>query len=204
MHWATGLLPCFYFHIRYFTVTMKLAFVKALMLLSMLLALASLTACEDEEGISLEDQAERDDRVIREYLQENGFANFIRTESGLYFVALEDGTGEAVPGNALVTVHYTGRLLYGKRFDSSVLRDEPFRFQVPTGRIYQGVDAEGNPVFSNDGVIAGWVEGVSLMERGQKGLLFIPSGLAYGSQGSGIIPGNAIIYFEMELLDFAQ
>lgn len=106
------------------------------------------------------------------------------TASGLVIeeIALGDGDG-AQPGRA-VSVHYTGWLTNGTKFDSSVDRDEPFEF--PLGRGY---------------VIRGWDEGVAGMKVGGKRKLTIPPDLGYGPRGAGgVIPPNATLVFEVQLL----
>ena len=109
----------------------------------------------------------------------------ITTGSGLTYVDLVVGTGrEAAAGN-LVTVHYTGWLTNGKKFDSSVDRSEPFSFPIGAGR-----------------VIKGWDEGVAGMKVGGKRKLTIPSQLGYGARGAGgAIPPNATLVFDVELLE---
>ena len=109
----------------------------------------------------------------------------ITTVSGLTYADLVVGTGrEAAAGN-LVTVHYTGWLTNGKKFDSSVDRSEPFSFPLGAGR-----------------VIKGWDEGVAGMKVGGKRKLTIPSQLGYGARGAGgVIPPNATLVFDVELLE---
>ncbi|MCS6318622.1 MAG: FKBP-type peptidyl-prolyl cis-trans isomerase [Nitrospira sp.] len=109
----------------------------------------------------------------------------ITTDSGLKYVDLVAGTGrEAAAGNQ-VSVHYTGWLTNGKKFDSSVDRKEPFSFPLGAGR-----------------VIKGWDEGVAGMKVGGKRKLTIPSQLGYGARGAGsVIPPNATLVFDVELLE---
>ena len=95
------------------------------------------------------------------------------------------GTGATPKKGQKVKVHYTGWLTNGKKFDSSVDRGEPFTFQIGLGQ-----------------VIKGWDEGVMTMKVGGKRKLTIPAELAYGKDGAGggLIPSNAILIFEVELL----
>jgi FKBP-type peptidyl-prolyl cis-trans isomerase len=107
------------------------------------------------------------------------------TESGLTIIDLIDGEGETCAAGQAVTVHYTGWLQNGTKFDSSHDRDEPFEFDLGAGR-----------------VIPGWDEGVLGMKVGGKRKLTIPPKLAYGSKGAGgVIPPNATLVFEVELIE---
>ncbi|MGZ8382495.1 MAG: FKBP-type peptidyl-prolyl cis-trans isomerase [Nitrospira sp.] len=109
----------------------------------------------------------------------------VTTESGLKYVDVSVGTGlEAVAGN-LATVHYTGWLTNGTKFDSSVDRRDPFSFPIGSGK-----------------VIKGWDEGVAGMKVGGKRKLTIPPQLGYGARGAGgVIPPNATLVFDVELLE---
>ncbi|MGZ3337805.1 MAG: FKBP-type peptidyl-prolyl cis-trans isomerase [Isosphaeraceae bacterium] len=111
-----------------------------------------------------------------------------KTESGLQYRDIKEGTGEKPKKGQICVMHYTGWLwengAKGKKFDSSVDRGEPFDFPIGTGR-----------------VIKGWDEGVLSMKVGGKRELLIPPNLGYGSRGAGrIIPPNATLLFEVELL----
>lgn len=108
----------------------------------------------------------------------------VTTPSGLKYVDQVVGTGEAAVAGRNVSVHYTGWLENGKKFDSSVDRGQPFSFPLGAGR-----------------VIKGWDEGVQGMKVGGKRKLTIPSDLGYGSRGAGgVIPPNATLVFDVELL----
>jgi len=108
----------------------------------------------------------------------------VTTESGLQYLDLVVGTGRQAELGDTATVHYTGWLADGKKFDSSVDRKEPFSFRVGAGQ-----------------VIKGWDEGVGTMKVGGKRKLIIPSQLGYGARGAGnVIPPNATLTFDVELL----
>ena len=112
-------------------------------------------------------------------------SKMITTPSGLSYKDLKIGEGAMPQKGQTVIVHYTGWLKQNdQKFDSSVDRGEPFRFQIGQGQ-----------------VIAGWDEGVATMQVGGKRQLIIPADLAYGAQGAGgAIPPNATLVFDVELL----
>jgi peptidylprolyl isomerase len=114
---------------------------------------------------------------------------FETTESGLRYVILEEGDGDVSPETGqVVSVHYTGWLEDGTTFDSSIERGQPFSF--PLGQ---------------QAVIAGWDEGIALLQVGDKARLIIPSELAYGEAGGGsVIPPDATLIFDVELVDIAE
>jgi FKBP-type peptidyl-prolyl cis-trans isomerase FkpA len=106
------------------------------------------------------------------------------TDSGLKYKDLEEGDGEQAVTGHRVTVHYTGWLLEGDKFDSSLDRNQPFDFTLGKGM-----------------VIRGWDEGVVGMRIGGRRRLTIPPQLGYGSRGAGgVIPPNATLVFDVELL----
>lgn len=122
--------------------------------------------------------------VEKEFLENNKNAEgVITTDSGLQYIIMEEGDGAKPTASDKVKVHYTGTLVDGTVFDSSVQRGEPVEFGVGQ-------------------VISGWTEALQLMNKGSKYKLFIPSRLAYGNRGAGnaIQPG-AMLIFEVELLD---
>jgi FKBP-type peptidyl-prolyl cis-trans isomerase len=111
-------------------------------------------------------------------------AQEVTTPSGLKYVDQVVGTGDVAVAGKTASVHYTGWLENGKKFDSSVDRGQPFSFPLGAGR-----------------VIKGWDEGVQGMKVGGKRKLTIPSDLGYGSRGAGgVIPANATLIFDVELL----
>ncbi|TVR81194.1 MAG: FKBP-type peptidyl-prolyl cis-trans isomerase [Chitinophagaceae bacterium] len=129
-------------------------------------------------------QLDRDVEIIQDYMRERNIIGD-RKASGLHYKITQEGTGaQAQPGNT-VRVHYTGYLLDGTVFDSSEGRNEPIEFILGQGM-----------------VISGWDEGISLLREGDKATLFIPSPLAYGSQGAGdLIAPNTVLIFDVELVE---
>jgi peptidylprolyl isomerase len=104
--------------------------------------------------------------------------------SGLKYVDLEEGTGATPKKGQTVVVHYTGTLEDGTKFDSSRDRKQPFKFKLGEGQ-----------------VIKGWDEGISTMKVGGRRQLIIPPELGYGARGAGgVIPPNATLIFDVELL----
>ncbi len=131
-----------------------------------------LGSCKKEEK-----QAEADEHTIQEYIADNGL-DAIRTDSGLYVVIDEPGTGAACGSVSTVTVGYTGYYTNHQIFESN-----------------PGV------TFSLSNVIKGWQEGIPYFKEGGSGKLLIPSGLAYGTQGKGSVPPNTVLIFDVELID---
>ena len=108
----------------------------------------------------------------------------ITTASGLIYEDTVEGTGAEAQAGQFVTVHYTGWLTNGNKFDSSKDRNDPFQFPLGRGR-----------------VIKGWDEGVQGMKVGGQRTLIIPANLGYGARGAGgVIPPNATLKFDVELL----
>jgi peptidylprolyl isomerase len=105
------------------------------------------------------------------------------TASGLQYTDVVEGTGASPEKGQTVTVHYTGTLQNGKKFDSSVDRGQPFKFKIGVGQ-----------------VIKGWDEGVGTMKVGGRRQLVIPPDLGYGERGIGPIPPNSTLVFDVELL----
>ena len=136
----------------------------------------------------LQDKAEKAARAEGEqFLSENGKKENVKTTaSGLQYVVEKEGTGAQPTAEDEVTVHYTGKLLNGQVFDSSVNRGEPATF--PLNR-----------------VIPGWTEGLQLMKAGGKAVFYIPSALAYGSAGAPPMIGpDADLIFTVELISVGE
>ncbi len=127
--------------------------------------------------------AEINKKAGDDFLAANGQRAEVKTTpSGLQYEVLEEGQGATPQTGDRVTVHYTGKLIDGSVFDSSVDRGVPATFGVTQ-------------------VIPGWVEALQLMKVGAKYRLFIPSQLAYGEQGAGPIGPNQTLIFDVELLE---
>ncbi|CAG20780.1 FKBP-type peptidyl-prolyl cis-trans isomerase [Photobacterium profundum] len=121
-------------------------------------------------------------KIGQEFLAENKLKDGVKTtDSGLQYLVLQEGTGAEHPkASDKVTVHYHGTLINGSVFDSSVDRGKTISFGL-------------------NQVIKGWTEGVQLMVIGEKTRFFIPSKLAYGNGGAGIIPPGSVLIFDVEL-----
>lgn len=141
-----------------------------------LLLTVAMTACScSKESIS-------DDEKIRNYLAENAI-KAERHESGLYYVITQEGLeGEHPSPQSNVTVLYKGYLLDGRVFDQTVTQ-QPVSFNL-------------------QGVIDGWKIGIPLMEKKGKATFFVPSALGYGSRPPSAIPKNAVLIFDVELINF--
>lgn len=130
-----------------------------------------------------EAQKPLDEEIIKKYVADNKLAA-TRTESGLYYMITAPGTGDSPKQGESVSIHYTGYLMNGEKFDSSLDRGQTFDFPFQSGQTIRGFD-----------------EGVGFMKKGGKATLIIPSHLAYGGQANGKIPAFAILRFELELVD---
>ncbi len=132
-------------------------------------------------------RAEREtlEREKQEGVLDTASAGFKKTDSGLRYQIIQEGNGKKATKGDQVSVHYKGQLLDGTVFDSSYKRKQPLDFTVGVGQ-----------------VIAGWDEGLQLLNVGDKARLVIPSHLAYGSQGAGgMIPPDAPLIFDVELMN---
>ena len=137
---------------------------------------------------SMEERAKEKELAAMEEAMEQikgQWPDAVTTPSGLKYVVVAEGTGETPAPGSMVKVHYTGKLLDGTKFDSSVERGTPIDFPVGQGR-----------------VIKGWDEALLTMKKGEKRVLIIPANLGYGPSGRGPIPPNATMVFDVELIDF--
>jgi FKBP-type peptidyl-prolyl cis-trans isomerase len=142
-------------------------------------AMAAQMATQKEQG-------EKNATAGDVYRAENGKkAGVTTTSSGLQIETIKEGTGVTPKPTDTVRVHYTGTLVDGTKFDSSVDRGQPAEFQVT-------------------GVIKGWTEGLQLMKVGGKTRMVIPPAIAYGPAGKDPIPPNATLIFDVELLEIAK
>ena len=141
------------------------------------------TAMEERQREAAAAIAKVNSEAGEAFLKENGTREGVKTtESGLQYEVIEEGNGAMPKAGDDVTVHYTGTLIDGTVFDSSVERGVPATFGVTQ-------------------VIPGWVEALQMMKEGAKWRLFIPSNLAYGPNGAGgIIGPNATLIFDVELI----
>ncbi len=134
-------------------------------------------------------EGEREKRIAEEKAKAEAkleaiAAGFEKTDSGLRYQLIQNGSGSAAKKGDLVSVHYEGSLDNGQVFDSSYSRKEPITFPLGQGQ-----------------VIPGWDEGIALLKVGDKARFVIPSHLAYGSRGAGgVIPPNATLIFDVELM----
>ena len=129
-----------------------------------------------------QEQVEQNKVVGKKFLEENAKAEgVVVTKSGLQYKVVKEGTGKQPGATDQVTVHYTGRLIDGTVFDSSVERGQPATFGV-------------------NQVIPGWVEALQMMKEGAEWQLYIPSELAYGAHGAGAIGPHSTLIFDVQLI----
>ncbi|MGM9799504.1 MAG: FKBP-type peptidyl-prolyl cis-trans isomerase [Muribaculaceae bacterium] len=141
------------------------------------------TQLQEKQNAAVAEMAKVNAAAGKAFLEENAKRPEVKTlESGLQYEVITEGDGQKPAANDTVKVHYTGKLIDGTVFDSSVERGQAAVFGVTQ-------------------VIPGWVEALQLMSVGSKWRLYIPSELAYGAQGAGNVIGpNATLIFDVELL----
>lgn len=133
-----------------------------------------------------QEEGENNKKKSAEFLEKNKTAEGVKTtESGLQYIVMTEGSGASPKADDVVKCHYTGTLIDGTKFDSSVDRGQPAEFPV-------------------SGVIPGWTEALQMMKVGSKYKLFIPPELAYGPAGRPGIPPNSTLIFEVELLEVVK
>lgn len=137
---------------------------------------------ETERAAFVKEMEAKERPSIDKYLADNKIT-VKPTATGLYYIETKKGTGGSPKSTDVVTVHYTGTLLDGTTFDSSVERGEPL-------------------VYPLNQLVSGWIEGLQMMKKGGKAKLVVPSALAYGPQGNRGIPPFSPLVFELELIDF--
>ncbi|MEM1309776.1 MAG: FKBP-type peptidyl-prolyl cis-trans isomerase [Cyanobacteria bacterium P01_H01_bin.153] len=141
-------------------------------------------AAETQVAQAADDVVEKAAVEAEMMTEEPSESNMVTTDSGLQYEEVVEGTGAMPQKGQRVTVHYTGTLENGTKFDSSRDRNRPFSFTIGVGQ-----------------VIKGWDEGVATMRVGGQRKLTIPPELGYGSRGAGgVIPPNATLLFDVELL----
>ncbi len=150
-----------------------------LLLFSFVMVLG-LSSCLKDDYVDPTVQAQKDDATIVKFIADNKITA-IKHSSGLYYQIIQSGAGNITySANTTVLANYTGRLLSGQVFDKSAT--QPVAFKLGQ-------------------VIVGWQIGVPLIQKGGKIRLIIPSGYGYGPQGSGQIPANSVLDFDIELVD---
>ena len=144
-------------------------------------------ACQGEGSASqTQEKAKTVDQLIAELKKKHPKAKFETSKSGLQYFIIKEGKGDKAGKGRDIKAHYTGTFLDGKKFDSSRDRGKPLEFKVGVGQ-----------------VIKGWDEALSDMNKGEQRILVIPPDLAYGKRGAGgVIPPNATLVFDVELVDF--
>jgi FKBP-type peptidyl-prolyl cis-trans isomerase len=143
----------------------------------------------EEERMKKEKEKKKEEEIKKvQIVLDDSYPNAIKTESGLRYIITEVGKGDKPAKGQTVSVHYTGKMIDGTKFDSSRRRGTPFKFKIGLGK-----------------VIKGWDEGIMLLNKGSKATLIIPPELGYGERGAGgVIPPNAFLIFEVEIVDIKK
>jgi FKBP-type peptidyl-prolyl cis-trans isomerase FkpA len=143
-------------------------------------------AAEEKAGVFKEQEAAIATQlggIVKDYTAGKNKDKIKTTASGLKYMILEEGTGKKAEAGKTVDVMYYGMLPNGEEFDNAYKRGQPFSFPLGQGQ-----------------VIKGWDEGIALLNEGTKAVLFVPSSLGYGDQGTGKIPANSELVFYVELM----
>lgn len=128
-------------------------------------------------------QAEIDDEIITSYLSKHSL-QATKTASGLYYIITKNTTDRLAKAGDVACMNYTGKFMDDTQFDSNSGTGSTFKFLLGAGQ-----------------VIRGWDEGVALLHKGETARFFLPSALAYGKSGNGLIGPNACLQFDVELVD---
>lgn len=137
---------------------------------------------------------------IEKYLADNKISA-AKTDSGLYYVITKKGDGPLIAAGDTAVVNYVGKLLNGKVFDSNI------KAEAIKGKLDHIAERPFQPIRFPVGmqqVIPGWDQGLQLLNKGAKATFVIPSALGYGERGNQVIPGNAILVFDVELVDIVH
>jgi FKBP-type peptidyl-prolyl cis-trans isomerase FkpA len=147
-----------------------------------LIAIVAISACKKEKVVDSNTQLGTDSVLIKEFVAKNSITGVKQIgTSGLYYKVIEPGSGTGTyAATTVVKVHYTGRLLSGTIFDKTTT--DPISLKLGE-------------------VIVGWQVGIQQIRKGGKIRLFIPSAYGYGAGGQGTIPPNAVLDFDIELVD---
>ncbi len=167
-------------HLFYYVCNIKINSTTMKRLLLVVFSMAILASCDDDETVRLtyEEQLKVDIEKIENYLTRKDLTAD-STETGLFYIIDEEGTGSRPTLDSLVTVRYVGKFLETEEvFDSGITEAYPL-----------------------GGFIYGWQEGIALLKEGGSGTLYIPSSLGYGAIDYYSIPANSVLIFEVELID---
>lgn len=151
---------------------------KLLIALFTLTLFVSCNSSDKETSAPAKDYTQQNEQEIKEYIAKNNLTA-TRTETGLYYIIKEPGTGKQPTATSSVTVAYTGSFTSGKTFDQS---------------------SSAGITFPLNGVIKGWTEGIPLFKEGGSGVLLIPAHLGYGSSNVQTIPGGSVLIFDVKLI----
>jgi FKBP-type peptidyl-prolyl cis-trans isomerase len=144
---------------------------------------AAMTILSEARQKTIQEEAAKNKVGADEFLEKNKTAEGVKvTVSGLQYKIIQEGTGPSPKMTDAVSVNYRGTLIDGREFDSSYRRNMPAEFPIK-------------------GVIPGWTEGLQLMKKGGKAMFWVPPSLGYGERPRQQIPGNAVLIFDVELLD---
>ncbi len=155
---------------------------------------------QEKKDKEASEQIGKDETLIKEYAEKNKLKTE-KTASGLHYIIEKQGEGDTPKAGEMIAVNYKGQLLDGKVFDTSIKEESEKAGLKQPGRTFEPLKfAVGQAQ-----VIKGWDEGLMLFKKGGKGILLIPSGLAYGARGAGKdIPANSVLRFDVELVDIIK